>query len=673
MDPWARGRFPGAPMAARPSDPPPLLGEEGAQARMEPPPWGKDRRREENLGVWDPDSNTLWWGQEAIDTRSYIMLNRRKTPAWEDENGQLEAGDWEWQCPVCAHYGENVTNFCERYKCHRCRAARQAAELATGGAFWVWVSERFRRAHHSRHGGERRRSVSRSRRREWAPEEPLERPIEQEEQQGGQGLVEQPPPTPDGSWAGKHSHPTPAAADNLGVKEADSPPHKPDDEAPSPAAAWGGGHSYQERSNYWKKSEREGHYSRERSSWQNAETDTPARSGWSGRRWGAHAYVQWNDRPNSCTAEPHSPPVAGAAEEHTGGTPLGSPRASPGAQPRGQRAQPEAQREAHAALPPEASEIPPTYGPFCGFSIITGSGNQELRSRLTDPLLELLDRILMVLFCSLPHWVGGGKADEDARHDFGVNTVQVGAQVDMYRGRREEDYMNFDWSTMVDRLPMTAAQVRQTWGIFMNLNSIGNAIEMLVGVCYTAASRGAALTKGFIDWSARRKRAPDLTRSLFETGWFVCQQLGMGPLLNMDGSRKDGKQHGTVTHSDYRERYRLTRVGALNDWAWAEYFNTLKDMGVVVSQACKDSMIRCQGFTGALEDSPLIGGFGGEEVSPLTLARDEQNEAYSRLKDIQARIEGEKARADRSQNLYGLTRELGDVQRLIMDLEKKAH
>lgn len=126
---------------------------------------------------------------------------------------------------------------------------------------------------------------------------------------------------------------------------------------------------------------------------------------------------------------------------------------------------------------------------------------RRLYEEQTQDLFTKLDNTFCALFDMIPTRVDA--YEETYSHNVLLRGggLQHGARLDIFRGTPERV-----WTEMNRRMPKTAETVRYTWNTELNDNSIGNAQEMMAGLAFHVASRGAALTKGRIDWEGYQQR-----------------------------------------------------------------------------------------------------------------------------------------------------------------------
>lgn len=107
----------------------------------------------------------------------------------------------------------------------------------------------------------------------------------------------------------------------------------------------------------------------------------------------------------------------------------------------------------------------------------------------------------------------------------------------------------------------------------------GNVLEMMVGLCFVAVTRGAALSSGYIDWRGYYGQPGKVARAPFEKAWWILQWLNPRPTLYRDGPRRGNASHANTTLSEYWSLCRSMRIGTLSKRDRTCFYNTMLGYG----------------------------------------------------------------------------------------------
>ena len=102
------------------------------------------------------------------------------------------------------------------------------------------------------------------------------------------------------------------------------------------------------------------------------------------------------------------------------------------------------------------------------------------------------------------------------------NKLQHGARIDFYRGTPADDLANKAWSRWLRRLPRYEHLATNMWSGSLSFNSRGNAMEIVVGLAWAAATDGRFLRHGHaLEWNESQEEWKEV--------WKYMEARGLAP------------------------------------------------------------------------------------------------------------------------------------------------
>ena len=152
-------------------------------------------------------------------------------------------------------------------------------------------------------------------------------------------------------------------------------------------------------------------------------------------------------------------------------------------------------------------------GEDAGIAVLAAS-SQAIQPKYTNGQLDdFIDRAFKLGYPLWHNAKTGCYYPSRPTHNFQTDNLVEGARIDFFRGEAKDDYPNAVWAQWLEHLPMYKARVVKSHGISgKSTNSIGNALEIVAGLAFTARCRGYNLDKhdplpsSWVCWKSEESR-----------------------------------------------------------------------------------------------------------------------------------------------------------------------